>query len=148
MVQSVNIEGVMSMSPITRVLRVRVTSPLWSGLIWSSIWLGAGALVLSLTLAGSSLRESELLPWVFGIHGAASFAGGFVAARRSGRKGWYFGTANGVLYMLLILLISFLAAETDWSYRVPGLLGLTCLAGALGGMLGVNTGSAHMGRKP
>ncbi|WP_219641334.1 TIGR04086 family membrane protein [Cohnella sp. CFH 77786] len=130
------------MSPITRVLKVRAGSPVMSGLIWSCIWLGAGTLFLSMMLTSSSLREADLVPWVFGIHGAASLAGGFVAARRSGRKGWYFGAANGALYSLLVMLTSFLATDTDWSLRVLALLGLTCLTGALGGMLGVNSGSS------
>jgi putative membrane protein (TIGR04086 family) len=135
------------MSPISQVLRVRVASPVLSGLIWSCIWLGAGALFLSMLLACSSLREADLVPWVFGIHGAASLAGGFVSARRSGRKGWYFGAANGLLYTLLIVLTSFLATDTDWSMRVMAMLGLTCLTGAFGGMLGVNTGSSAGGRR-
>jgi putative membrane protein (TIGR04086 family) len=140
MIQSVN-QGVMNVSPISRVMRFRVSSPVLSGLIWSSIWLALGALFLSVMLTGNSLRESELVPWVFGIHGFASLAGGFVSARRSGRKGWYFGAVNGLLYMLFVLLTSFLATDATWSLRVPAILGLTGLAGAFGGMLGVNSGT-------
>lgn len=135
------------MSPFTRVLKVRVASPVLSGLIWSCIWLGAGALLLSMMLAGSSLRETELDPWVFGIHGCAAMAGGFVSARRSGRRGWYFGAANGALYTLLIVLSSFLATDIDWSMKVAAMLGLTVLTGAFGGMLGVNTGSSAGGKR-
>lgn len=135
------------MSPVARLLKVRVSSPVMSGLIWSCIWLGAGALLLSMILAEGSARESNLLPWVFGIHGAAALAGGFVAARRSGKKGWYFGAANGALYTLIIIIVSFLAMDTDWSVLMPAMLGLTCLTGAFGGMLGVNTGAASPGRK-
>ncbi|TJY41416.1 TIGR04086 family membrane protein [Cohnella pontilimi] len=130
------------MSPISRMLRFRVSSPVLSGLIWSAIWLAAGALFLSLMLTGSALRESELLPWVFGIHGLASLAGGFVSARRSGRKGWYFGMLNGILYTALILLTSFLATDAAWTVRVPIMLAVAAAAGAVGGMLGVNTGTA------
>lgn len=96
---------------------------------------------MSILLMGSSISESNLLPWVFGVHGFSSLAGGFVSARRSGRRGWYFGAANGFLYTLLILLISFLATDPEWTITVPLLLAVTCLAGAIGGMLGVNTGT-------
>jgi len=82
-----------------------------------------------------------MLPWVFGVHGTSSLAGGFVSAKRSGRKGWYFGMSNGLLYTLLIITISFLATDASWTMAVPTLLLVTCLAGAFGGMLGVNTGS-------
>ena len=130
------------MNPVSRVWKIRISSPVFSGLVWSCIWLGIGALLLSATLSVSSLREGALLPWVFGIHGMASLAGGFVSARRAGRKGWYFGAMNGALYALLIVLASFLAMETDWSLRIAALLGATCLSGAFGGMVGVNTGNA------
>lgn len=128
------------MSPFSRVLKARIPSPVLSGLVWSCIWLGIGALLLSVLLAVNTIQESDLVPWVFGIHGAAALAGGFVAARRSGKKGWYYGAANGALYTLAVVLTSFLAANTDWSLRVAALLGVTILTGALGGMLGVNTG--------
>lgn len=132
------------MGPLSRVAKIRVSSPLLSGLIWSCIWLGIGALALSLMLAGNSLREDELLPWVFGVHGAASLAGGFAAARRSGKKGWYYGALNGATYTLAVVITSFLAADTEWSLRIAAMLGLTVVTGALGGMLGVNTGSTSV----
>mgnify|MGYP001432785186 CR=1 FL=1 len=129
------------MNPLSRLFGLRNASPVVSGLYWSGIWLAVGALVLSALLTGSSLNESGLLPWVFGVHGCASLAGGFVAAKRSGRKGWYFGMANGLLYAVLLLTVSFLATDAGWTSAVPILLLVTCLAGALGGILGVNAGS-------
>lgn len=129
------------MNPLSRLFRFRMASPVASGLYWSGIWLAIGAIIISILLMGSSISEAELLPWVFGVHGFASFAGGFVSARRSGRRGWYFGAANGLFYTLLILLISFLAADAAWTLTVPILLAVTSFAGAFGGVLGVNTGS-------
>ncbi|WP_276352792.1 TIGR04086 family membrane protein [Cohnella caldifontis] len=134
------------MNPISRVAKVRVSSPLLSGLIWSCIWLGAGALLLSVLLAQSSVREDQLLPWVFGIHGAASLAGGFVSARRSGQKGWYHGALNGAVYTSAVVVTSFLAADTEWSLRIAAMLGVTIVTGAFGGMLGVNSGTTPRGR--
>ncbi|KIL36908.1 hypothetical protein SD71_04055 [Cohnella kolymensis] len=129
------------MNPLSRLLGFRMASPVASGLYWSAIWLAIGAIIISILLMGSSISEAELLPWVFGVHGFSSLAGGFVSARRSGRRGWYFGAANGLFYTLLILIISFLAADAAWTVTVPILLAVTCFAGAFGGMLGVNTGS-------
>jgi putative membrane protein (TIGR04086 family) len=130
------------MSSLSRIFGVRNASPVASGLYWSGIWLAIGAIVLSIMLMGSSLSESNMLPWVFGVHGFASLAGGFVSAKRSGRRGWYFGMANGLFYTFLLLIISFLATDASWTIMVPILLAVTCLAGAFGGMLGVNAGSA------
>lgn len=143
MVARVKRQGVIGMEPLSRVTKMRIVSPVWSGLVWSCIWLGIGALVLSLLLAGNAVQESGLVPWVFGIHGFAALAGGFVSARRAGQKGWYYGAANGALYALAVLLTSFLAADTDWSLRIAVLFGITMLAGALGGMFGVNAGSSN-----
>ncbi|WEK55382.1 MAG: TIGR04086 family membrane protein [Candidatus Cohnella colombiensis] len=129
------------MKTIPNVMGSRIASPIASGLYWSGIWLAIGAVILSILLTGSSVSESALSPWVFSVHGIAALAGGFASARRSGRKGWYFGLANGVLYTLLILMISFLATDGGWSGAVPTLIAVACLAGAFGGMLGVSTRS-------
>jgi putative membrane protein (TIGR04086 family) len=130
------------LNSLSRVFGLRNASPVASGLYWSGIWLAIGAIVLSVMLLGSSLSEYTMLPWVFGVHGCASLAGGFVSAKRSGRKGWYFGMANGLLYTLLLLTISFLATDAHWTSSVPILLLITCIAGSFGGMLGVNAGSS------
>lgn len=129
------------MNSLSRLFGLRNASPVASGLYWSGIWLALGAILLSVMLMGSSLSESNMLPWVFGVHGCASCAGGFVSAKRSGRRGWYFGMANGLLYTILLLTISFLATDAGWTSTVPILLIITCLAGAFGGMLGVNAGA-------
>ncbi|MFC5402050.1 TIGR04086 family membrane protein [Cohnella soli] len=130
------------MRTFSRFLSLRNASPVVSGLYWSGIWLALGALLLSALLTNSSFSESGMLPWVFGVHGCSALAGGFVSAKRSGRRGWYFGMANGLLYTLLLMTISFLATDASWTTAVPLLLLITCLSGAFGGMLGVNTGSS------
>lgn len=128
------------MNPV-RVSGIRIASPLIAGLVWSFIWLGLGTLVLSVLLYSSSMPETKLLSWVFGVHGAASLAGGFTAAKRSGKRGWYIGASNGLLYALAVVLIGFLSQDIGFDSRM-GLLGLvSALAGAFGGMLGVNAGS-------
>jgi putative membrane protein (TIGR04086 family) len=130
------------MNPIPRTAKIRISSPLLSGLVWSCIWLGAGALVLSLLLSESAFGEDRLLPAVFCIHGFASLAGGFASARRAGQRGWYHGALNGAVYSALVVLSSFLAADTEWSLKIAALLGITIVTGAFGGMLGVNAGSS------
>ncbi len=134
------------MSTLSRIFGLRNASPVASGLYWSGIWLAIGALILSVLLTGSSLNESNMLPWVFAVHGFATMAGGFVSAKKSGRKGWYFGMANGLLYSVLLLAISFLATDAGWSSSVPILLLVACIAGALGGMVGVNASSGTKSR--
>jgi putative membrane protein (TIGR04086 family) len=131
------------MSTMFRLIGLRSASPVVSGLYWSGIWLAFGAIVLSILLMGTNLSEFNLLPWVLCIHGFASLAGGFVAAKRSGKRGWYYGMANGLLYTVLLFMISFLATDARMSVLVPILLMITCLAGTFGGMLGVNAGTTN-----
>lgn len=129
------------MKPIPQVSGFRIASPLLSGVVWAIIWLAAGTLLLSLLLYSTDMNEQEVVPWVFGIHGFASMCGGFVSARRSGRKGWSIGMTTGLLYALVVLLTSFLANDVGWTARIPMLLALAAVLGAMGGMFGVNAGS-------
>ncbi|WP_027085303.1 TIGR04086 family membrane protein [Cohnella panacarvi] len=131
------------MKSFSGAIGFRIASPVASGLYWSCIWLAIGAVVLSIMLTGSSVNESNMLPWVFGVHGFSSFAGGFASARRAKRKGWYFGIANGLLYTVIILIVSFLATDANWTTSVPILLLVTAMTGAFGGMLGVNTATGR-----
>ncbi|MBB6677641.1 TIGR04086 family membrane protein [Cohnella lubricantis] len=131
------------MKPIPRVSGFRIASPLLSGVVWSIIWLAAGTLLLSLLLYGTAISEQEVVPWVFGIHGFASLCGGFVSARKSGRKGWSVGMTTGLFYAVAVLLTSFLANDVDWTVRIPMLIVLAALFGAIGGMFGVNTGASR-----
>lgn len=128
------------MNRFPKVAGNRIASPLVSGLLWSVIWLAAGTLLISLLLYATSLNESDLVKWVFGIHGFASLCGGFTAAKKSGEKGWRIGLITGLFYAVLVLLASFLANDLGWSLRIPMMAGIAALAGAVGGMLGVNTG--------
>lgn len=102
------------------------------------IWLAVGALLLSLLLQFSSMKESELPSYALAIHAFASFVGGLTSGRRSEKKGWYNGSLLGLLYGLIVLIISFLASDASLSWYSALLLGAVLAAGAFGGMIGVN----------
>jgi len=127
--------------PMKSVTQVRPSSPLLSGLFIAIIWLGAGALLLSLMLRFSSLQEGILPSLAMTVHGLAALAGGFSSGRRSARKGWYYGAILGAVYAFIILLIGFLAADAPFAWSTLSLLGVTTASGALGGMFGVGTRS-------
>jgi len=125
-------------NPIKNVSKVSVSSPTLAGAMTACIWLAAGALLLSLLLRFGSMQESSLPMYALGLHGCSSFAGGFSSGKRSGRKGWYFGGALGVVYALLIVLIGFLSVNAGFSAHTWSLLAVVIPAGAIGGMIGVN----------
>ncbi|RIX50566.1 TIGR04086 family membrane protein [Paenibacillus nanensis] len=115
-----------------------IGSPLLAGVIFSILWLAAGALLLSLLLQFSSMKESELGTYSLIVHGVSALAGGFTAGKRSERKGWYNGGMLGLIYGIMVMIISFLAANAAPTWNSALLLGAALLAGAFGGMIGVN----------
>lgn len=112
--------------------------PLLAGLVWSFAVLLLSTLVLSLLLAATGLREDALPVYVHFVHGISVFVGGFVAARRSGSKGWYRGGLLGVCYGLSVALVSWLGFDAGWSADTLMFLAISFATGAISGMLGVN----------
>jgi putative membrane protein (TIGR04086 family) len=126
------------MNSMKNVPKVHIASPMLSGLLYAAIWLAIGALVLSVLLRWGNMEENALPLYSLIVHGAAALAGGFVSGRRSGQRGWYYGGLLGLIYGVLVLLIGFLAANAAISPRTLAMLAETLLAGAVGGMIGVN----------
>jgi putative membrane protein (TIGR04086 family) len=98
-----------------------------------------GALVLSFFLWMSDLREQELSTYTYVVHGLSLLIGGFIAGKRSGEKGWYYGGLTGIVYGLLVLLIGFLALDASFNWKDSLQLLIAFLLSALGGIFGVNT---------
>ncbi|MBO2943421.1 TIGR04086 family membrane protein [Paenibacillus sp. F411] len=126
------------MESIRRLITLRITNPILSGLLHAFIWMFIGAFALSMLLWASSLSEEDLSLYTFVVHGAAAWFGGLASGRRSGSKGWYYGLVTGLLYGILLLIIGFLALNSFISASDMTLLGIVIGAGALGGMFGVN----------
>lgn len=126
------------MSVVKQANAPKISSPFLAGIVYAIIWLAIGALMLSLFLHFSNMNESSLPLYAMIVHGISALAGGFIAGKRSGKKGWYYGGLLGLLYGIVILVISFLAADAQLSLRSLTLIATTFLTGALGGMIGVN----------
>ncbi|MEW9700101.1 TIGR04086 family membrane protein [Paenibacillus sp. SI8] len=127
------------MNPMRSVSQVRITSPLFSGLLYSLIMMTIGTLVTSLFLLLTSAQETSLHTLTTIIHAASLFIGGWVSGKRAGARGWYHGGILGFVYFLLIFLIGFLAFDAGLNLQSLQLLIILFISGALGGMLGVNT---------
>ncbi|GIP16891.1 hypothetical protein J40TS1_25330 [Paenibacillus montaniterrae] len=118
--------------------RKLMTMPMLAGITYALIWLAAGALLLSLLLHFTSFKESNLGMMAFVVHSFASFVGGFSAGKRASSKGWYYGGSLGIIYGLIVILISFLATDVSLSLHSLILLLTVLAAGAFGGIIGVN----------
>lgn len=126
------------MNPMKNVPKVRLGSPMLAGVVIAALWLALGALLMSAMMYAGNLKEDSLPAWALGIHGAAALCGGFTSGKRSASRGWYHGGVLGLAYGLLVLIISFLAADAGISARTGILFLIVALAGAAGGMVGVN----------
>lgn len=127
------------MIPINNVPKVKISSPLLSGLTYALIYMTIGTLLTALLLFLTSMQESSLLNISYIIHGISLFAGGMVSGKRSGQRGWYHGGILGIIYSAIILIIGFLTYDSGIDKNSLILLIETFLCGALGGILGVNS---------
>ena len=126
------------MHMIRRVLSFRIANPILSGLYYSFFWMMLGALLLSLLLWSSGMKEQSLSRYIYLVHAVAAAIGGLVAGKRSGKRGWYHGGLTGVMYGVLIMVIGFLALDTSLRMGDLLLLGTVFTSAAIGGMFGVN----------
>jgi putative membrane protein (TIGR04086 family) len=127
------------MNPMHRVSQVRISSPIFSGLVYSLIVMAVGTLITSLLLLFSNVQESSLPTYTSIIHGISVFIGGWVAGKRAGNRGWYFGGLLGVLYSVIVWIVGFLAYDSGLNVKSLVLLGAAFAIGSLGGILGVNS---------
>lgn len=94
-------------------------------------------LILAFLLYKAGLSEENVNAGILLVYVISTFSGGFVIGKLSGARKFLWGLLSGVLYFVLLLLISFgiyhtlqgAAAETAAAF------GLCALGGMLGGMI-------------
>ncbi|MNI44755.1 hypothetical protein D3C73_991480 [compost metagenome] len=127
------------MNAMNRVGQVRITSPILSGLVYALVMLTIGTIVTSLILLLTSTQESSLPTLTRILHGVSLFVGGWVAGKRAEHRGWYYGGMLGIVYSVLIFIVGFLAFDAGLNLQSLQLVSIAFAAGALGGILGVNS---------
>lgn len=130
--------GNMSNEPASQVT---VGTLVWSivrGIVSSAVVAMCGAILVSLVqlIGGWNIEEAG----VFQIFSYLSMAtGGFMAARMAQRNGWFVGGLVGVLFILAIHWVtSGSIALPDMNRDIVVRFGIGFIAGAAGGVLGVN----------
>ncbi|PZE19451.1 TIGR04086 family membrane protein [Paenibacillus xerothermodurans] len=113
-------------------------SPLFSGLLYAVIFMLLGTVMTSMLMMATNLEENALHSYTLSVHGVAMFVGGMISGKRAGSKGWYHGGLLGVVYSMIVWMVGFLSYDTGFSSDTVFLVGLSFVAGALGGMIGVN----------
>ena len=98
--------------------------------------------IFSALLTYTSLSENLIQPVVISVTGISILAGSFFATRKVGKNGIIKGIVVGLIYILLIYLISSLVNGGNFAITMGSiimiLIGILC--GAIGGIIGVNIG--------
>ncbi|WP_052339430.1 TIGR04086 family membrane protein [Gorillibacterium massiliense] len=119
--------------------KIRIVPSVLKGTLYAFIVLALCALVFSLLLVLTNQSEDSLKRSAYAIHALAALIGGFAAGRKSGAKGWSAGGITGLIYSIILYLAAFLGADRDLNLQLLFFAAGAFVAGALGGMLGVNT---------
>lgn len=126
------------MENIRRFVPFRIAGATLPGLWYAYLWMMFGSLILSLLLKWSQLGEGNLGGWTYVVHALSVILGSFVSGKRSNRKGWHQGALTGLMYSIVLFIVSFLALDStieikDFLLFIPALL-----LGTLGGIAGKN----------
>ncbi|MBQ2779989.1 MAG: TIGR04086 family membrane protein [Clostridia bacterium] len=116
----------------------RVLRPLLWGVLVGVVSCLLVLLMMAAVLAAGDIARSAITPLAVAAAVFAALVGGFLTARLRGEKGWLFGAACGlILYVLVMLTGLIMTQQLKGGYAFLKLV-LMVLAGAVGGVLGVN----------
>lgn len=96
----------------------------------------------SALLTYTNLSESLIQPVVISVTGISILAGSFYATRKMNKNGIIKGISVGLIYILLIYVISSVVNGGNFAITIGSvimiLVGILC--GAIGGIIGINIG--------
>lgn len=115
------------------------TISIFKGLGWAYILTLIALLVYNTFLTFTKLTADNIGIVISFITIFSSAFGGFYACRQIKQKGLLYGFLEGFLYILILLILVFLARES-FSFEMSLLYNLVfiTLAGGIGGIIGVN----------
>lgn len=115
------------------------TNHVLKGLGYSYIITLAILLIYNLLLTFTSVSGQSIAMATAFITTISSAFGGFYAAKKIKEKGLLYGLLVGLLYIICLILVVFLAKDTfNFEIGVLYKVILTSLSGGIGGVLGVN----------
>lgn len=105
-------------------------------------------LVFAFILSYTPLSESAIVYIAYITEIIGALVAGFIPAKRAGTKGMLTGALSGFLYILIIWIIASLAADGFFIGRhILTMVAISVVAGAIGGISGVNTGTSVNNKK-
>ena len=93
--------------------------------------------LLALALFQMKLSPSAVSGGVYAVYGLSCFIGGVLAGKGSGSRRFFWGLCSGLLYFLILALMSLLLNGSlgEDSGRLPLILGICAACGTVGGMI-------------
>ena len=105
-------------------------------------------LIFAIILSYTPLGEEAIVYIAYITEIVAALVAGFISAKRVRTKGLLTGASCGFLYILIIWIVASLAADGFfWGRHILTMAGLSVIAGAIGGITGVNTKSSVSNKK-
>ena len=98
--------------------------------------------IFSVLLTYTNLSESLIQPVVISVTGISILVGSFFATRKMNKNGIIKGIAVGLIYILLIYVISSVVNGGNFALTIGSLvmIFISVLCGAIGGIIGINIG--------
>ncbi len=117
-------------------------SSLLKGLLASVIVTALAFILLALIMANTDFPQRLITPAVILTTIVSVLTAGSVSTRGIHNKGWLNGSVVGLIYMIILYLVSSLVYNdfTIDKYVIT-MTAIGILAGAIGGIVGINTGN-------
>lgn len=120
------------------ISKLRISSPLLAGLTYTLLTVLGGTLFTSLLLSFTGVKESSLSYFAYTILVVSLLIGGWASGKRAGERGWYHGGLCGIIYAVILVMISFLGYDQSLGMGSLMVLVISFASSALGGVFGVN----------
>lgn len=118
-------------------MRRSISGILFRVLFFSYLLSAVFLFILALTLYKLNLSESQTDISVYIIYALSCFVGGLIAGKSAGSRRFFWGVLSGVIYFLLLLILSILfqRGSLPESRQMMTVLACCLAGGTLGGII-------------
>lgn len=113
-------------------------APVLQGLIYAFAVAIVAVVLMAMIVTWTSLPEAKLPIVTYGINLISVLTGAYMAARRAGEKGWYYGGLTGFFYTISVTILGLLLVSASFTLHNLFQIALLSAIGSLGGVVGVN----------
>lgn len=118
------------------------------GVFIAAIFTLSVLLIAALVLSYTPLPASSIPYISYFVQAVGAVISGYIPAKRAGTRGILTGGVAGGLYILIIWLIASLVADgLVFGSHILKMIAISVIAGAIGGILGVNLKSSNNNKK-